>query len=93
MIAKITSVNISKGKSPHVWSFEYRHAGADGQTLFGSVTADEAKTVAGAEIGAIHEMCCAIQHTPSSEYTWLLGRVFKRASCSDAIVDRIADAP
>ena len=79
MIAKITSVRRSTGKLLPTWAFDYSTCNVDGMTLFGSLTVEEADRFASCnEVGAIFEMCRVIQHTPAGEYTWLLGRIFKR---------------
>jgi hypothetical protein len=90
MIAKITSVSRSKGKLLPAWAFEYSTCNADGLTLIGSLTVDEADRFAGCnEVGAIFEMCRVIQRTPATEYTWLLGRIFKRMPFSAGVQDHI----
>jgi hypothetical protein len=86
MIAKITSVRRSKGKLLPAWAFEYSTCNVDGQTLFGSLTVEEADRFASCnDVGAIFEMCRVIQHTPAAEYTWLLGRIFKRIPFSASV--------
>jgi hypothetical protein len=86
MIAKITSVRRSTGKLLPTWAFDYSTCNVDGMTLFGSLTVDEADRFASCnEVGVIFEMCRVIQHTPAAEYTWLLGRIFKRIPFSASV--------
>jgi hypothetical protein len=91
-VAKITSVTRAQGDLAAFWEFSYIHSNSVGTVFEGTIALHEASCFAcRKDSGPVAEMCRTIGSTPFAEFSWLVGRVFKR-KLDDAISCSLPEA-